>query len=227
MRPGSEAVRWHPVIFVDASTVGAVRPVGQAARSIAWGSLEPSAVEIDDIPALMYVVLQHPPRQRMIALAYTQEAPERHHGIGDLAGDLVDHKIVHRAEVLSLKVIHCGSDDFVGGDQTVRFVGSDWAVCRSCRRSLHYDSPLYFDYKENKTGDLEVPKKLALRSRGADANFTNPQKQNARVWVFKRNDPSMRVIVQEKIVEGGAGKGSYLAVGSMPGYPDSSNRLDA
>jgi hypothetical protein len=62
----------------------------------------------------------------MIALADAEEAPERHYGIGDLAGNLVDHKIVHRAEVLTLKVIHCGSDDFVGGDQTVRFLGCDW-----------------------------------------------------------------------------------------------------
>src|SRR6267142_2880439 len=153
-RPNSKAVRWHPIIFVDPSTVVAVRPVGQAARSIAWGSLEPSAVEIDDVSALTHVVLQHPPGKRMIALAHPQEAPEGHHGIGDLAGNLVDHKIVHRAEVLALKGIHCGSDDFVGGDQTVRFVGSDWLVRGSCRVRLHRNSPLYFDYEENDPKDL-------------------------------------------------------------------------
>jgi hypothetical protein len=64
----------------------------------------------------------------MIALADPQEAPERHHGIGDLAGNLVDHKIVHRAELLALAITHCGSDDFVGGDQTVR---SSVAIGRS------------------------------------------------------------------------------------------------
>src|SRR6266404_1111690 len=125
----SKAVRWHPIIFVDPSTVVAVRPVGQAARSIAWGSLEPSAVEIDDVPALTHVVLQHPPGKRMIALAHPQEAPERHHGICDLAGNLVDQKIVHQAEVLALKVIHCGSDDLSEEiRRSVSSVATGWSV---------------------------------------------------------------------------------------------------
>src|ERR1700730_19274049 len=58
MPAGSKAVRWHPIIFVDPSTVVVVRPVGQAARSIAWGSLEPSEVEVGGVPGLTSGVLR-------------------------------------------------------------------------------------------------------------------------------------------------------------------------
>lgn len=52
----------------------------------------------------------------MIALADAE-----HHGVGDLAGDLVAHEIVNRPEVFALPVTHCRADDFVGGDEAVRF----------------------------------------------------------------------------------------------------------
>jgi hypothetical protein len=108
----SEAVRRHPVKLVDAVGISSVRPVGRSARSIARGCLEPAAVEIDDVAAPARVIGQHPPGQRMIALAHAEEASKRHHGIGYLAGVLVDHEIVHRAEVLTPAVINRGADDF-------------------------------------------------------------------------------------------------------------------
>ena len=93
-RLSSKAVRWHPVIVVDPVTVGAIRPAGEAARGIARGSLEPPTVEVDNIPTLANVVFQYPPGQRMITLADAEKASEGHHGVGDLAGNLVDHEIV-------------------------------------------------------------------------------------------------------------------------------------
>jgi len=87
----SEAVRRHPVKLVDAVGVGSVGSVGRSAR----GCLEPAAVEIDDVAAQARVIGQHPPGQRMIALAHAEKASERHHGISYLAGVPVDHEIVH------------------------------------------------------------------------------------------------------------------------------------
>jgi hypothetical protein len=99
----------------------------------------------------------------MITLADAEEAPEGHHGVGDLTGNLVDHEIVHRAEVLARKVIHRRADDLVGGDKAVRFVGSDWAARRSSRRTYSVSclSMLCLGHK-NDSKDLEVPKNWRL-----------------------------------------------------------------
>ena len=73
----------------------------------------------------------------MIALAHAEEAAERHHGIGYLAGVLVDHETVHRAEVLALPVINRRTDDFVGGDEAVGFVSSNCSARRGGGGALH------------------------------------------------------------------------------------------
>src|SRR5262249_33941030 len=57
-------------------------------------------------------------RQRVIALTDAEEPTERHHRVGDLAGVLVDHDVVDRAQAVALLVVHRRALDLVGGDQS-------------------------------------------------------------------------------------------------------------
>src|SRR5215467_14053836 len=82
---GSEAVRRHTVIDVDPATIGAVGPVRHITGVIAWRSLEPPPVDVDDIAVLANVIFEQSPGQRMIALANAEKAAKGHHRIGNLA----------------------------------------------------------------------------------------------------------------------------------------------
>ena len=79
---------FYTIIGVDPVTIGAVRPVRHTTGVIAWRSLEPPPVDLDDIAVLANVIFEHSPGQRMIALAHAEETPKGHHRIGDLAGFL-------------------------------------------------------------------------------------------------------------------------------------------
>jgi hypothetical protein len=67
---------------VDPVTTGAVRPVRHIVGVVAWRSLEPPSVDVDDLAVLVNVIFEHFPGQRMIALADAEEAPKGHHRMG-------------------------------------------------------------------------------------------------------------------------------------------------
>jgi hypothetical protein len=125
----SDPIGWHAVKLVDPAAVGPVGPVRHVARHIAGRFLEPAAVEVDDESALARIVVEHPPGQRMVALAHAEETAERHDGVGNLPGGLIDHEIVHRAETLALAIIDCRSFDLVGGNEAIRLLDSGAVGC--------------------------------------------------------------------------------------------------
>jgi len=123
---GLEAVRGHAIIVIGFVTIGAVRPVRHTTCVIAWRSLEPTLIDIDDIAVLANIVFEHSPWQRMIALADAEESPEGHHRIGGLPRYLVDHHAVDRTKMLALQIIDGGADHHVGRDQAIGFTDSDF-----------------------------------------------------------------------------------------------------
>ena len=100
------------------------------------GLLPAGRVDIDDVTAEPGVIGQHFQRQRMVALAHSQEAAERHHGVSDLAGVFVDHKILHRPEPLALAIVDYRAFDLVGCDakmtdalfECLTTAGTSWAA---------------------------------------------------------------------------------------------------
>jgi len=99
--------------------------------------LEHLLVQIDDVGADRRIVGQHRPRQRVIAPADAQETAERHHRVGDPAGDLVDHDVVDRAERLALAIAHGRALDLVARDQARGFAGLEIVL----RILIHSPSP--------------------------------------------------------------------------------------
>src|SRR5207248_8163721 len=61
----------------------------------------------------------------MIVLADPEKAAERHDGVLDLSGALVDHHIAHRPEVVAVAAVDIGALDLVGRDQLHGFVDVD------------------------------------------------------------------------------------------------------
>ena len=99
-RRWSSGHRCDPVISVDSLAVIVIGE-GVFAGPEPWrvGQLY-SNVDIDNVAAQARVICQRTPRQRMIALAEPEEAAERHHDVGDLARDFVDHEIVDGPDLL-------------------------------------------------------------------------------------------------------------------------------
>jgi len=62
------------------------------------------------------VVLQHAPRDRVAIRAHAQKAAELKRRIAHLAGKLVDHHVVDRAELVAACVVDRGSRDLAGRD---------------------------------------------------------------------------------------------------------------
>jgi hypothetical protein len=60
----------------------------------------------------------------MVALAHAEETAERHDGVGNSPGGLVDHEIVHRAETLALAIIDGRSFDLALSEAMRRSVSS-------------------------------------------------------------------------------------------------------
>ena len=58
----------------------------------------------------------------MIALAHAEETAERHDGVGNSPGGLVDYEIVQRAETLALAIIDGRSFNLVGGNEAIRLL---------------------------------------------------------------------------------------------------------
>src|SRR5690349_15708447 len=114
------------VIGVDAPPVGLV-PGRVLARGVARPGLERPLVQVDHVAALAGVVAQRLPGQGMAAPAHAEEAAEGHHRVGDLAGELVDHEVVGRAQALALAIVDRRALDLVRGDQAVGLVGGDAA----------------------------------------------------------------------------------------------------
>src|SRR6476661_6058049 len=96
--PGLPAVG-HAVIIVDAPVVVAVEG-GLLAGAVFGAVGQLVAVEVDDIAALLCVVAELAPGDRMMIVADAEEAAEGHHRIFRAAGDLVDHEILDPAELL-------------------------------------------------------------------------------------------------------------------------------
>src|SRR3954451_9934220 len=120
--------RRRPPALVERVDALAVGPVPRRAlASVAGRVLQPLLVEVDHVAADLGVVGQEAPGQGVVALAQTQEAAERHDRVGHLAGDLVDHEVVHRAETLALAIVDRRALDLVRGDQLVGLVGGDGA----------------------------------------------------------------------------------------------------
>src|SRR4051794_33112592 len=149
------------VVRVDALAVGP-GPGGPLAVRVAGRVLQPLLVEVDHVAADLGVVGQEAPRQRVVALAQAEEAAEGHDRVGHLAGDLVDHEVVHRAEPLALVVVDRRALDLVGGDQ---LVGRDIGRAARARADagfgadvLHRNLPV--------GGDGEETRALERRFRG-------------------------------------------------------------
>jgi hypothetical protein len=53
----------------------------------------------------------------VVILAHAQESAERHHGMGDLAVDLVDHDVIDAAKLLARAVVDRRPFHLVGGDE--------------------------------------------------------------------------------------------------------------
>lgn len=65
---------------------------------------------------------QHMPRQRVVFFPDIQEPAERHDGISDLAGVLVDHDVLDGAEVIAPVVVNVRTANQFGRDQGIHLV---------------------------------------------------------------------------------------------------------
>src|SRR4051794_12874069 len=147
------------VVRVDALAVGP-GPGGALAVRVAGRVLQPLLVEVDHVAADLGVVGQEAPRQGVVALAEAEEAAEGHDRVGHLAGDLVDHEVVHRAEPLALVVVDRRALDLVGGDQLVGLVGRDIDRAARARADagfgadvLHRNLPVGGDREETRAAE--------------------------------------------------------------------------
>src|SRR5882724_9072950 len=82
---GSETAVRAAVIIVDLTNVTVIRPVRLLALREGGPLLQHLLVNIDDVPALGFVVVEHVPRNRMVTISNAQEPAERHHRIGHIA----------------------------------------------------------------------------------------------------------------------------------------------
>src|SRR6476619_3863976 len=89
---------------------------------VLWRRLQHFLVEVGDVSTELRVVGQRRPRQRAIFFAHAKHAAERHHGVGNLPADLVDHDLVNLAELLAREVEYLGAFDLVGANKGGRFM---------------------------------------------------------------------------------------------------------
>src|SRR3984893_11889029 len=109
------------VVIAEALSEGRIRE-WFFADAVTRRILQALPVQIDDIALEPSVVGQHLPRQRMVAFAKPEEAPERHNSIGDLAGVFVDHEVIDVPELLSVALINRRAFHLIRGDQAFGFV---------------------------------------------------------------------------------------------------------
>jgi hypothetical protein len=99
-------------VDVDGLAEGAI--VGRLlARSIVRPAFQRFLVDVDHIAALLGVVGQGFPWNRIVVRAQSQHAAEGKHGVLDLAGLLVDHQIVDGSELFTCPVEDSGAFDLV------------------------------------------------------------------------------------------------------------------
>jgi hypothetical protein len=77
----------------------------------------------------------------MVARAHAEETGKGRDGIGYAAGGLVDHEIVHRAEMLSLAIIGGRAFVLVGGDEAIRLFDRGPAGRAVPAREVRNDAP--------------------------------------------------------------------------------------
>src|SRR5438477_12339766 len=103
----------HTPVLVNAIGVGAIGPIRLGARGVSRCGFKACSVHVHAIPTQVHIVVEGVPRQRVITRTYSQKAAERHDRIRDLARELVDHKMVYTAEVLSIMVVYGRSIDLL------------------------------------------------------------------------------------------------------------------
>ena len=95
---------WHLVEAVDlAAIVG--RPFELRTTGVARRAFQLLLVQIDHVTALLRIVLQGRPRQRIVLLAHAEKAAERHHRIDSTTADLVDHDVFNAAKLVPGQII--------------------------------------------------------------------------------------------------------------------------
>src|SRR5688572_2226296 len=94
----------NAVIVEDPAVIVAV-PGGLLAGAVSGAAPQRLAVEVDDIAALVRIVIELAPGDGMMILADAEEAAEGHHGIVRTPRALVDHEILDPAELLALAVV--------------------------------------------------------------------------------------------------------------------------
>src|ERR1019366_7109737 len=109
-------VAWHLVIAVDlAAVVG--RPFELRTAIVVRRAFQLFLVQIDHVAALLLVVLQGRPRQRMVLFAHAEKTAERHHRIDRATADLVDHDVINVAELVPRLIIDIGALHLIGRDE--------------------------------------------------------------------------------------------------------------
>src|SRR5262249_49165526 len=107
----------NAVVFVDLLVTS--RPVPLVILAEFGRGLELLLADIDLVAIERRVVAQHRPRQRVMIFANAEKAAERHHRIGDLPADLVDHQPLDPADSAVVGAVDSGAFDPVAGDQRV------------------------------------------------------------------------------------------------------------
>jgi hypothetical protein len=103
----------HVVVGIDlAPIVGRPLEIWVIARR----AFEPTLIQINHIAALLLVVSQGIPRQRMLLLAHSEKAAERHGRVNCATAFFVDHDVMHAAEFLACRIIYVGTLHLAGCD---------------------------------------------------------------------------------------------------------------
>src|SRR6478735_5065594 len=118
-QPLHHPVGHRAVIVVDTLAVSLVLPVGLTLAVVHRGGFELFLGKRHDVAAALRVIVENAPRDRMVLFAEPEKAAERHDGVGDLAGLLVEHHVVDFAEMVATRIINVGACDAGAGNQRI------------------------------------------------------------------------------------------------------------
>ena len=94
--------------------VGTVPPGRQFRASVCRRALELLQRQSHHVTALAGIIFEGVPRERVISLSDTEKSPERHDGIGNLSGHLIDHDVMDLSQPLTAGVIDACPLDLAG-----------------------------------------------------------------------------------------------------------------